>query len=295
LKTFSQALDIHDFAISAELPLTPDSTRASILEQARSLQHLVDAIHVPDNRFGRVHIAPLAVAAILLESGIDPVMEMGCRNRNRIALISDLLGARALGVTSLLLNRGKKAPAEFMPQTTYLVDTNVKDLIGIARNVYQDEELKGNINYLLGTVATVHDRLEDWSPERLNAKIESGANFVQTHFCLDIDVLQRYIKHLISQKITRRVSVVVGTGPLVSYESAIGMRDDQTHLLIPKATLNRLRQASDQRQEGIEICAEFLVQARKIPGLSGAHLSCADDFSAISATLEASAPGNGMQ
>ena len=286
MRTFSQALDIQDFSISAELPLTPDSTRASILEQARSLQDLVDAIHVPDNRFGRVHIASLAVAAILLENGIDPVMEMGCRNRNRVALISDLLGARALGVSSLLLIRGKKAPTEFMPQTTYLVDTNVKDLIGIAKNVYGDEELEGRINFLLGTVATVHDRLEDWSPERLNTKIEAGANFIQTHFCLDIDVLRRYVKYLISQKITRKVSILVSTGPLLSYESAATLRDGQTHVLIPETTMNRLKQASDPRREGIQICAEFLTQARDIPGLSGAHLSCADDFSAIRATLK---------
>ncbi len=113
-------------------------------------------------------MAPLAAAAILLENGIDPIMELGCCNRNRVALLSDLLGARALGVTSLLLIRGKKAPAEFMPQTQYLVGTNVTDLIGFARKVFEDEEMSTRINFLLGTHATVHDRLEDWNPERLN-------------------------------------------------------------------------------------------------------------------------------
>ncbi len=285
MKTFTQALDLTELAITAELPLTPDSDRASILREIEPARSLVDAVHIPDNRFGRIHMSPLAVAAMLLSEQIDPVVEFSCRNRNRVALLSDLLGARALGVTSLMLVRGKKAPQEYMPQAKYLVDTNVTELIELAKNVYADEELGHTINYLLGTTATVHEQLEDWNPERIGAKSQAGAGFIQTQPCFNAEALAAYVRHLITHRVTHNVSIVVSTTPLASYDEALQLLDGRTHLRIPASILDRLKNAANPQQEGIDICAEFLQEAAAIPGVSGVHLCGTNSLQSVAETL----------
>lgn len=272
-------------AVTAELPLTPDCDRHSIIRDLTPILPLVDAIHVPDNRFGRIHMSPMAVAAILLGEGVDPVVEFSCRNRNRVALLSDLLGARALGVTSFMMVRGKKAPREYMPQAQYLVDTNVTELIELAKNVIGDEELDHSINYLLGTTATVHDQLGDWNPERITAKTKAGANFIQTQPCFDIEILTAYIKHLISHRVTHSVSIVASTIPLTSHDHAMTLIEERTHLRIPPSILARLKEATNPEKAGIEICAEFVQKVAEIPGVSGVHLCGTESLDTIATVL----------
>ena len=257
-----------------------DSTPGEILEQAGMLAPVADAVYVPDNRYGRVHMSGLAAAAILLGDGHDPVLEVACRHRNRVALISDLLGARALGVTSLMLVRGKKAPEEFFPQARQVADTRVTELVAIARNVYQDEALGQPINHLLGTTATVHNPEEDWNPERLGRKIEAGTHYIQTQLCLDIELLRRYVQRLVAQQVTRKVSLVVSTAALPSVAAAERLRAERGHILIPEDIVRQMRAAADPEQAGIELCAEFVRAARDIPGVSRVQLSSEGNLAA---------------
>ena len=290
MRTFSEAIRVRGFAISAELPLTPLSSEKSILEQASILSPVVDAIQVPDNRFGHLHMSSLAAAAILLRNGMDPLTELGCRNRNRVALIGDILGARALGVTSLLMIRGKKAPDEIKPSSKgkrkMVLDVGVKDLIGIAKTINEDKKLPAAPGFMIGATVAAHDPKYNWNPERLNARIDSGVQFVQTQLCLDINVLRRYMRHLVSTKIIRRVNIVVATAPLLSAEIARHRRENQPHVLIPDETIARLSQAQNPAKEGINICAEFLSEAKEIPGVSGISLSSTGDLDAIPAVLD---------
>lgn len=276
-KTFAKALQDSDFALSAELPMTPDTDRKTIIRQCEQLRSFVDALNVPDNRFGHVHMSPLAVASILLQHGVDPVMELSCRNRNQIALLSDLLGARELGVTSLQLIRGKKAPDEFKAQKQFLIDTQVSDLIAMASNVYRDEARSEGIHFLLGTGATVHDPEMGKSTDKLNKKIDAGAQVLQSQLCLDIDLLRRYVKHLIDNKVTRRAFLVITTAPLLSFEAARQMRERQSHLIISDTLLRRLKSAANPEEAGIDACAEFLQELKEIPGVNGAVLQGTDN------------------
>ena len=275
-----------DFALCAELPLNPDSSRESILGQAANLSPHIDALYIPDNRFGRIHMSSLSASAMLLHNGYDPIMELSCRNRNKVALLSDLLGARELGISNLMLVRGKSTPEEIKTKQIFAVDASVVELLGLATNVYRDESKVSGDAFLIGTMANIHDPEKSKGAETLNGKIQAGAQVLQTQLCLNIDLLQRYMKHLRSEHVTRSTFVIVGTSPIPSYDAACELRDNQGHLRIPDRVLRRLKQANDPELEGIKICAEFLQGAKEIPGVSGARIFSPNNINSIPKTIE---------
>lgn len=231
-------------------------------------------------------MSSLAASAILLRANFDPIMELSCRNRKQVALLSDLLGARELGVSNLMLVRGKSTPDEIQQKQTFAVDASVSELIGIASNVYRDESRMSADEYLIGSMATIHDPERSKSADTVNGKIKAGAQVLQTQLCLNVDLLRRYMQYLRSEHVTRSAFVIVGTSPLPSFEAACELRENQSHLRIPDKVLRRLKQAANPAQEGIDICAEFLQAAKEIPGVSGARLSSPTNPDAITDTLQ---------
>ena len=286
MTTFAEALKRRDFVLGMQLALTPDSDADSIRATLAEVRGQVDGVLVPDNQFGHVHMSPLAAGAIALNAGIDPILELACRHRNRIALISDLLGARALGISSVLAIRGRKAPGEIASQNRYVQDIGTRKLIAIARNISDDEKLTRFAGFTVGTVATVHDPQADWSPVRLTEKIDSGAQFIQTHLCFDMQLLERYLQQLVASGITRSVRILVATGVFGSADAARRLRDDQPHIVVPDSLVNGLESARDPLAYSIEQCAQFIRASAAIPGVSGVNL--AGDPTAVAAAIDAS-------
>ncbi|MFK7733290.1 MAG: methylenetetrahydrofolate reductase [Pseudomonadales bacterium] len=286
MSDFVAAIRDKDFALCAELPLTPDSHREKLVRDAVALGKSVDAIYVPDNRFGRVHMSSLAAAAILKQHSIDVVMELSCRHRSRGALLSDLLGARELGVSSLMLVRGKSTPEELKAEQQFMVDTDVVELLGVAQKVYRDEFRNNADDFVLGTMANIHEPRQNQNTDTLNGKIDAGAQLFQTQLCLNIDLLTRYMRHLRQNRINRSAYIVVGTSPIPSYDLACELKENQSHLRIPDSVLHRLKHATDERAEGIAICAEFLQQLKDIPGVSGARIFSPTDIETIPLAIE---------
>ena len=173
LKTFQEAVRNRDFSLSAELKLDARSTAASIIDEARVLAPMVDAIQITDNPGGRVHLSPLVAAGILLAQKIDPVLQMSCRDRNRIALRSDLLGAAALGVTSLLLMRGKKFPRDFPAKAEPVYDWGARRLIAAAKALQTDPDSPNPPRFFIGSVATAFNPAKGWEPKKMAAKAGS--------------------------------------------------------------------------------------------------------------------------
>jgi methylenetetrahydrofolate reductase (NADPH) len=288
LKTFAQAVRTKDFAISAELSLKPEASPDSIAEQARVLSKTVDAVLLTDNQYGQVHMSPLAAAALFLRNGVDPIIQLSCRNRNRLALLSDLLGAHALGVTSLLLVKGNKAPDGFKPQPKSMMDIDATELIATARIVKEDETLEGNDRLFIGTAATAHEPYRNWQPKRIINKLDVGAQFLQTQLCMDIPLLKRYLKELVASKIVRRASIIVGLATLPSADSALWLRNNRRKIFIPDNVVNRLQNADDPEQEGIRICAEAIKQLSQTPGIAGVSILPMGDLDAVAAAIELS-------
>ena len=281
LKSLKEALRTRDFAVTAEIYLRPETDAASLCGQAELLRDDVDAILLTDNQFGQLHMSTIAAASILLGADVDPIVQLTCRNRNRIALISDLLGAAALGVTSLLLVTGERAPPEFRPRPKPVLDVSATELINTAANFRSDERLGYCPDFLIGGVVTPIRPKATWKAKKLTGKIDAGAQFVQTHICMDLRVLKAYMNHLVSRKFIRRTSVIGAVAVLESAEDAQWLMDSRPYVKIPNQLVDRLRAADDPKAEGMQICAETLSAMAAIPGMAGANIMAARDLSTI--------------
>lgn len=279
MHTFKHALRTQDFSLTAELALNAFTGRAELIAQAKALAPHVDALQLPESIEKEVHLAPLAAAAILLAEGIDPVMHMNCRDRNRVALIADLLGAKALGVSSLLVMRGKQVQAGVEVKQVY--DWGAKKLIAAA-NSMEDAD------FLIGSIATVFKPDRDWKPEHLPTKADAGVRFVQTQICFNTDLLRHYMARLVAERLTQRVNVIVGVAPLPSADIAQALGKNLRGAVVPAKVVKRLREAADPEREGIELCAELLSEIADIPGVSGANLMCFGNFDAVTEAIRVS-------
>lgn len=281
MKTFKDAVRRKEFAVSAEIYLRPETDAESVRTQADVLRDAVDGILLTDNQYGQLHISTLAAASILLNIGVDPIVQITSRNRNRIALLSDLLGAAALGVSSLLLVAGERAPESFKPRPKPVLDLSATDLIRTAATMNTDENLKKSPDFLVGGVVTPVSPGPNWKPKKMLEKIDAGAQFVQTHTCMNVDVLQKYMKHLVSRKLIQRTGVIVSIAVLESADDAKWIRDNRPNVLLPDAIIERLAGARNARDEGIAICAETIRAVREIPGIDGVSIMATRDLTSI--------------
>lgn len=272
MKTFRDAIRTKEFVLTADLTLVPDSNAEAIIEQARILAPHVDAVQVTENQYGTIHLSPLAAASILINEGIDPVMQLSCCNRNRAALIADLLGARSVGVTSVQIVQGKKMPDSYQPQPKQVQDLGVEELIATAKVIKEDANPKDTADFFIGAAVKARTPKSDEAMPTLLRKVDAGAQFIQTQLCFNINVLRKYVAHLVSLKLIQRCSIVTNIAAFPSADSARWLRDNLRHVLIPNKMIRRLERAEDPEQEGIAICSEYLREIAAIPGVSGANV-----------------------
>lgn len=257
-----------------------------IHEAAILLKDHVDGILLTDNQFGQLHMSTLAAASLLIDSGVDPIVQLACRNRNRIALLSDLLGAGALGVTSLVLIRGNRVPDGFKPRPKAVLDLDATELIATASKLKSDERLRALPDFFIGGLVSPHAPKPGWKPQKLLRKVEAGAQFVQSHICMDIPVLRAYMKHLVASGLLRRISVFASLAIPGSAEDARWLTDNRPNVNIPDDVIRRIAQAANPEQESVLVCAEQIRQLRDIPGISGVHLVATRNLATIPAAID---------
>ena len=272
MNNFKNSIQSGKFVITSEISLTPESNIQEVESQARSLGDGIDGILVTDNQSGQLHMSPIAVGSILLNLNIDPIVQLSCRNRNRISLLSDLLGCLTLGVSSFSLIRGDRVPEEYQPRPKAIMDINATELISMAQNLKNDETISPPRNFIIGGVLTPHPPKDRWQAKNLTKKVDSGAQFFFTHTCLDIDLLSTFMKKIGPTKILNKCYIVAGIALLESTENAEWLRKNRPNVIIPNQIMNRLKEAKDQEAEGIKICSEQINTVKKIPGISGVHI-----------------------
>jgi methylenetetrahydrofolate reductase (NADPH) len=238
-------------------------------------------------------MSTVAAARLLLDNDLDPIVQLSCRNRNRIALLADLMGAAALGVSSLLLVHGKQVPKAIKPRPKAVLDLTATELIETAARLKKDRQLGYVPDLFIGSTITPHTPTADWEPPNLVKKVDAGARFLLAHTCMDIDLLRGYMKYLVATKMTRRVSVIISTAILTSADDARWLRDNRPTVKIPDSLVHRLEKAGDSRQEGIAICAEQLTQLATMPGVSGANVIASTDLAMIPEAVDAANLGDG--
>ena len=286
--SFRQALAGKDFVITVELPLSADSTRDKLLRDAAMLSGAADGFILTDNQYGAPHMSPAAAAGILLAGGYAPILQLSCRNRNRIALIGELLGARATGIDTLMLVRGGVLPEGYSPRPKAVGDTDTKDLIATAKLIDEDETL-GPANWLIGTSATVHLPSGDSRPEELLAKADAGARLIIAQVCQDVDVLRQYMAFLVASELPRRLSIIISIAVPTVPGKADWLRRNRRGTVIPDNVVAEIEQSPDPEATAIANAADLLAACRDIPGICGVNFAAVEDPGIVLRVLEAAA------
>jgi methylenetetrahydrofolate reductase (NADPH) len=275
---FERALRAGRFVMTAEVTPPVSCARADLLAKALPLKGLADAVNVTDSAGARPAMAPVTAAAILVENGIEPILQFTCRDRNRIALQSELMAAAAVGVRNLLLLRGDDPSAGDQPDAKAVFDIDARDLMRTAAAMRDRGELPagrkvaGKAHFFIGAADMPVDPAPGWSPQALQDKIAAGAQFAQTQFCMDAGVVRRYVARLAEEGVPRNFFLLIGVAVLRSARSARWIRDNLFGSIIPDALIARLERAGDQAAEGRRIAQEFLGELSEIRGVAGAHL-----------------------
>lgn len=281
MNTFRNAILNKDFVVTSECFLKPETDAEAVRIQADVLREAVDGIIVTDNQYGRLHMSSLAAASLLMQNGVDPIMQLSCRNRNRIALLADLFGAAALGVSSILLIRGNRVPDGMNPRPKAVFDMSAAELIATAASMKDDEYLPSPPEFLIGGLVTPHSPQADWIPHKLIAKADAGAGFMVTYPCMDMALLRGYMKHLVANKLTHRFSVIVTTAILTSADDARWLRDSRPNASMPDSVVKRIKTATDPVREGIAICVDQIQELQEIPGIAGINIMATTDLGQI--------------
>ena len=283
-----------DFAITAELTPPVSGVPETLLERAETLRGSVDAVNLTDGPRALVHMSALAAAGILVGAGIEPVLQFTCRDRNRIALQSDILGASALGVRNILILTGDQPDTKEIPPPKPVFDMESRELIHVAAKMRDGlalpsgREIVAPPKLFIGAADMPIDPPPDWVPSGLIQKSEAGAQFAQTQLCFDIEVVRRYMARLVDDGIADRIFMMIGIGPLASARSARWMRDNLYGVIVPDEIIDRMEQAAEPKEEGARICAELMRQLSEIPGVAGAHLMAPGNFAGIPGAVEKS-------
>lgn len=282
------------FIVTAELspPVSTDPTE--FIERALALRGFATAINVTDGAGSKAHMSSLAAAHFLVRNGVEPILQMTCRDRNRIALQAELLGAAALGIRNILALRGDDPKLGDQPDTKPVFDLDTTALLATAQRMRVEgllpsgAEIKGPVRLVLGAAELPIDPPAGWIPKGLLAKMQAGAEFIQTQFCMDAGAVGRYAARLLDLGVAQKLPILIGIAPIPSARSARWMKEKLFGAMIPEQLVERLERASDPKTEGKNICIELLQQLAETPGVAGAHVMAPTFQSAIGPVIEAS-------
>lgn len=285
--TLQDKLRAKRFVITAEVtpPVTAD--RNEFLAKALPLKGLTDAVNITDGAGARPHLGAMTAAAMLVAVGIEPILQFTCRDRNRIALQSDLLSAAASGVHNLLMLRGDDPSAGDQPDAMPVFDLDPRTLLETARRLRDSGELPsgrkigGRADFFLGGADNPIDPPPGWQPKGLQAKIDAGAQFVQTQFCMDAGVVRRYMARLAEHGLTGRMSMLIGIAPLRSAKSARWIKEKLFGAIIPDAVVARMESALDPLAEGRRICLDLVHELADVPHVAGVHIMAPGNDAAV--------------
>lgn len=285
MKTLRKALQGTSPFCTATLFSQNRATIGEFLGQTDELAQAVEAVQIPAQPSRLQPVSPLALAALLLRENVDPVPHLDGRDRNRIALQSDLLGMRALGVSSLLVAKPASEPDTAKAAAKPVFDVSASELVTMAESINGEAWREAGHEFLIGTDGAVRS---DETEADLATKLKlasDGARFLQLAPCFDLPSLRDYMATQVEAKVTWQYSVIVTLAPLTSADSARSLRAVLPGCRIPDALIEQLEHAADSRREGIRICADLMREVLGIPGVSGINLLTLDDPGAVVAAI----------
>ena len=275
---FERVLRAGGFAVTTELAPPDSADPEDVYKRARVFDGYVDAINATDGSGANCHMSSIAVCALLTRVGYAPIMQISCRDKNRIAIQGDILGGAAMGVCNMLCLTGDGVQAGDHPQAKPVFDLDCISLLDIARTLRDDHHFQSGrkITFaprvFFGAAENPSGLPHDWRAQRLAKKVDAGAQFIQTQYCYDIALLKGFMDQVEDLGLAGKVFILVGVGPLRSAKTAEWMRKNVPGMHIPDEIIARLAGARDQAREGREICIDLIQAIREIRGVHGVHI-----------------------
>jgi 5,10-methylenetetrahydrofolate reductase len=267
-----------EFAVTAELNPPDSANPEDVYDRARIFDGWVDGINAVDASGANCHMSSVGICALLTRMGYAPIMQISCRDRNRIAIQGDVLGSAAMGVANILCLTGDGVQAGDQPGAKPVFDLDCMSLLETIR-VMRDNgkflsgrKLTTPPEVFLGAAINPFAPPYDFRPYRLGKKIAAGAQFVQSQYCFDVPMFRTYMERIRDLGYTENCFVMCGVGPLASAKTGRWIRTNVPGIHIPDAVIKRLEGAQDQKKEGKQLCIDIINEVKEIPGVSGIHV-----------------------
>jgi len=268
------------FAVSAELGPPRGADPAAISHKAQYFKGVVDAVNITDNQTAVVRMSSLAASALLIREGLEPVYQMVCRDRNRIAMQSDVLGAHALGVRTMLCLSGDHQIFGDHPACKKVFDIDSLQLLSMVRQMREEgtfmsgQAITARPRMFIGAAANPFAEPHEYRVHRLAKKVAAGADFIQTQCIFNMERFAQFIRQANEMGLTEKVFILAGVTPLKSAGMARYMQKNVPGMDVPEEIIKRMEAVDKKQQaaEGIRICCEQISRLRQLPGVAGVHI-----------------------
>jgi methylenetetrahydrofolate reductase (NADPH) len=279
--TLRDKLEAGMFAVTGELGPPKGCDGDVVRKKAAMLRGVVDAVNITDNQTAIVRMSSFAASVICLQEGVEPVMQTTVRDRNRIALQSDILGAAALGIKNVLCLSGDHQSFGDQPGARGVNDIDSIQLVHTVNRMCSDkkilhseEQLVSAPDLFIGAVCNPFAEPRDFRPMRLKKKIDAGARFIQTQCIYDTGAFKEFMKKIVDMGLHQKAYILAGVMPLKSAGMADYLNAKVPGVMVPKSMIGRMRSASKERaaDEGIDLCCEIINELKSIEGVSGIHI-----------------------
>ena len=281
------------FAVTSELGPPKSADAAVIHKKAGLLRGVSDAANITDNQTAIVRMSSIGAAVMAIQDGFEPVIQVTCRDRNRIAMQSDLLGAYALGVRNVLCLTGDHMRWGNHPQARKVYDLDSINLIAMVRGMdagkFQNgEEIKPAPKFFVGGVENPFAPPYEFRPFRLKKKAEAGAQFIQTQMIFNVERFKEFMKKVVDLGLHEQMYILAGVGPLKSPGMARYMRDSVAGMEVSNEFVERMEKTPKEKwkDEGINVCVDIIHQMREIPGIAGVHIMSIEWEEAVPIIME---------
>jgi 5,10-methylenetetrahydrofolate reductase len=266
------------FAVTAEAGPPKGTSPAVVQKKGEMLRNCCDAVNMTDNQTAIVRMSSLAGCVLLKQANIEPVMQMVVRDRNRLALQSDILGAIALGIGNFLCLSGDHQRFGNHPTAKGVFDIDSIQLIQVMKQMRDEktfingEEISGEVPMYIGAAANPFADPFEFRVKRLAKKAKAGVDFIQTQAVYDVSRFREYMKMACEQGIDEQVHILAGVIPIRSVGMARYMRDYVSGVTVPDELITRLEQAESAKEEGVKVILEIIEELKEIPGVHGIHI-----------------------
>ena len=268
------------FAVTAEVGPPKGSDPEKITSKAEIVKGFADAFNITDNQTAVVRLSSMGGSVILLNMGLEPIMQITCRDRNRIALQSDVLGAVSVGIKNMLFLTGDHQSFGNHPQAKGVYDIDSIQLIDIVKNLRDDgvfasgdKVLAGNPDVFIGAAANPFADPFELRVDRLDKKIDAGSDFIQTQSVFNVEKFNIWMDEVRSRGLDKKVHILAGITPLKSLRMTERMKFYVPGVDLPDSVFDRMKNAEDPKQEGYDIALELIGEIKKIKGVHGLHIT----------------------